>query len=61
MAKYKAGVWQGNIEVAITEGNDPIAVEREITHYAMMYSQDGEVVVRRNRALARWINTLNRD
>lgn len=45
---YKAQLKQGGIIVASVEGSDKEAVEKEIQHYALMYSQDGEISIKRN-------------
>jgi hypothetical protein len=56
MMNYRAALWQGNIEVASVSGK-PEDVEREIAHYVLMYGPDGPVVIRRSRALIRWLKT----
>ena len=43
---YRSSVWQDGIEVAAVTGADHDRVRGEITHYAMVYAQDGPVTIR---------------
>ena len=47
MKRVTHELWQDGIMVASVNGL-PEDAEREINHYAMMYSEDGEVEIRRN-------------
>ena len=48
MTNYKAKLKQGGIIVAEAESSNKEDAEREIQHYALIYSQDGEVEIIRN-------------
>jgi hypothetical protein len=50
---YWAKLYQDGIDVAGVTGPDKQAVEREIQHYAAVYSQDGPVKIRRGSATLR--------
>jgi hypothetical protein len=45
---YTAKIIQDGIMVAGVDGPTIKAVEKEIKHYALMYSQDGELEIKRN-------------
>lgn len=45
---YQAKIKQGGILVVSVECIDKEQAEREIQHYALMYSQDGQVEIIRN-------------
>ena len=49
--QYTAKIIQNGIMVAGVDGTTIEAVEKEIQHYAMMYSQDGELEIKRNYKL----------
>lgn len=44
--RYAFEIWQGGMVVATGLGPDLEAVRREAMHYAMIYGQDGPVVLR---------------
>jgi len=48
MNNYKAKIKQNGIVVAQVESSNKEYVEKEIQHYALMYSQDGDVIIIRN-------------
>lgn len=48
---YKASIKQNGIIVASAECINKRDVEKEIQHYALMYSQDGDVEIIRNYKL----------
>lgn len=56
MTMFSAKIWQDGIEVASVSGSNPAAVEQELLHYIVQYQQDGDVEIRRNLALRRWVN-----
>jgi len=44
--QYEAELWQDGIMVAAVSAPDEETMRREISHYAMMYAQDGPVTVK---------------
>ena len=48
LSRFWASLEQGGIMVAKVESTDKEQCEREINHYAMMYSQDGPFSIKRN-------------
>lgn len=44
--RFRYSLWQDGIEVAAVDCPTIEAAQREIMHYAMMYSQDGECEIR---------------
>ena len=57
-AEYKAKLIQKGVIVAQAESKNKEDVEREIQHYALMYSQDGEVEIKRSYKL--WTPQTNK-
>lgn len=51
--RYWAKLYQGGIDVASVTGPDKETVDREINHYALVYSHDGPVKIRRGSATLR--------
>jgi hypothetical protein len=47
MTSYVAELWQGGVLVASVDAPTKNVAEREINHYALMYSQDGPVIIKR--------------
>ena len=47
MTSFEAELWQDGMMVAGASGPTKEVVEREINHYAMVYSQDGPVEIKR--------------
>lgn len=56
MTEYRGEVWQDGFRVAMAHGRNYAKVNAETAHYAMMYAQDGPVVVKRfeKKAGKRW-------
>ena len=52
--RYWAILYQDGIDVASVTGPSKESVDREINHYAMVYSQDGPVK-KRAVGLRRWV------
>lgn len=46
MDDFRAELWQGGIMVACVEGSDESSVQREINHYALVYSEDGPCTIK---------------
>ena len=44
--QWRAELWQEGVMMACVECRDKLDVEREIHHYALMYSQDGPVEIK---------------
>lgn len=44
---FIAELWQDNILVASVDASSIEDAEREINHYAMLYSEDGDVTIKR--------------
>lgn len=53
--QYKAKIVQNGIEVASCQSVNPDAVEREISHYALQYAEDGPVEIKRSTTLLEWL------
>ena len=51
MTRYSARLIQGGIMVAAVSAPSKEEAEREILHYAAMYSQDGQIKIRRSYPL----------
>jgi hypothetical protein len=47
MKKYIAELWQDNIRVAEIDCPTQTEADREIGHYALMYAQDGPVLIKK--------------
>lgn len=54
--EYRGEVWQGGLRVAVVHGPNYARVNADTAHYAMMYAQDGPVIVKRfeKKSKVRW-------
>lgn len=48
IVSFVAKLFQGGIMVASVDSLSKVDTEREIQHYALVYSQDGAVIIVRN-------------